>query len=232
LIHIEEGCHPVTLATAQCLAAIFFDECHVCITQDFRPAMHKIKALLTAVPVAKYFLTATLPPVLEASFKAKLVLPAYGTGILRAATNRSAMRYMVQFVCGGTGLGSAATLALMQAAKELVLSHPAGAIMIICPTQAEATAAAGHFGRACICSSMNPTTKAETLAGWLSCSSTEQNDSFRNLAGTTAIGTGINPANVVLVIHLGGAYDLMSYAQESGRGGRGRGGQPSTVLQI
>jgi superfamily II DNA helicase RecQ len=30
------------LAGSQRLAALFFDECHVCVTQDFRPAMPKM----------------------------------------------------------------------------------------------------------------------------------------------------------------------------------------------
>ncbi|KAJ1018601.1 hypothetical protein NDA16_004883 [Ustilago loliicola] len=48
------------LVQQECLAAIFFDKFHVCITQDsFRPAMAKIKQLMMSAPVLQYFLTAT-----------------------------------------------------------------------------------------------------------------------------------------------------------------------------
>ncbi|KAJ1025241.1 hypothetical protein NDA16_002745 [Ustilago loliicola] len=101
------------LVQQECLAAIFFDECHVCITQDsFRPAMAKIKQLMMSAPVLQYFLTAT--PMLF----------------------------------------------------------------------------------------------------------TETENSKHILVGTTAIGTGINPQHVSLVVHMGRAYDMVSYVQESGCAGR------------
>jgi superfamily II DNA helicase RecQ len=73
--------------------------------------------------------------------------------------------------------------------------------------------------------------KEEKLAIWFGCSSTEQDGRVRILVGTTANGTGINPQNVALVIQLGGAWDLISYAQESGSGGR-KGQQSAVVLLL
>ena len=80
------------------LAAIFFDECHVCIMQeDFCPSMAKIKQLVTTICVPQYFLTATLLPSLLSSFKAALCLPQDGTGIICAATNWKNISYVVQW---------------------------------------------------------------------------------------------------------------------------------------
>ncbi len=89
-----ENCHSLEFANwaralqeEKLLAAIFFDECHVCLTQvSFRSSMDNIKALLSSVHVPQYFLTATLPPSLVAAFKTTLHLPHDGTGIIRAST--------------------------------------------------------------------------------------------------------------------------------------------------
>ena len=71
------------LAQQEWLAAIFFDECHVCLMQSsFWPAMDKIKVLLAAVQVQQYFLMATLPPTLVSEFKLTLNLPQDGTGMI------------------------------------------------------------------------------------------------------------------------------------------------------
>ncbi|KAJ1039537.1 hypothetical protein NDA10_000910 [Ustilago hordei] len=88
--------------------------------------------------------------------------------------------------------------------QQLLRSHPHGSIMVICRSRIA----------------------AETTARLL----TEMDNSKRVLVGTTAIGTGINPQHVSLVVHMGGAYDMVSYVQESGRAGRS--GQPAKAVMM
>ncbi|KAJ1031372.1 hypothetical protein NDA16_000813 [Ustilago loliicola] len=81
------------------LAAIFFDECHVVLTQScFHPAMTKVKALMTSVPAPQHFLTATMPLSMLNSFKAELLLPQDGTGVIRASTNHKNISYAVELL--------------------------------------------------------------------------------------------------------------------------------------
>ncbi|KAJ1044346.1 hypothetical protein NDA10_006254 [Ustilago hordei] len=175
----------------ECLAAIFFDECHVCITQDsFRPSMAKIKQLITTVPVPQYFLTATLPPSLLLTFKAALCLPQDGTGIIRAATNRNNIAYSVQW------LPSSATMDFYL--QQLLRSHPHGSIMVICRSRIAAETTARLLSCQCIWSEMDQADKKAILLSWLASSAAEMDNSKRVLVGTTAIGTGINPQHVSL----------------------------------
>lgn len=81
------------------MAAIFFDECHVVLTQScFRPAMTKVKALMTSVPALQYFLMATMPLSMLNSFKAELLLPQDGTGVIHASTNCKNISYVVELL--------------------------------------------------------------------------------------------------------------------------------------
>jgi len=72
--------------------------------------------------------------------------------------------------------------------------------------------------------------KKAILLLWLACSAAETDNSKHVLVGTTAIGTGINPQHVSLVVHLGRAYDMVSYVQESGCGGRNS--QPAKAVML
>ncbi len=67
-----------------------------------------------------------------------------------------------------------------------------------------------------ITSDMDETYKQETISAWLRCSITETCNRKRILAGTTAIGPGINPQHVTLVVHCSNTFDLITYVQESG----------------
>ncbi|KAJ1022606.1 hypothetical protein NDA16_003595 [Ustilago loliicola] len=119
------------LVQQECLAAIFFDECHVCVTQDsFWPAMAKTKQLMMSAPVLQYFLTATLPPSLVTSLKNTLGLPQDGTGIIRATTNHNNIAYAVQWT------SSSAQMEFY--IQQLVRTHLQGGIMVICHSKVTA----------------------------------------------------------------------------------------------
>ncbi|CDR98518.1 hypothetical protein [Sporisorium scitamineum] len=106
------------------LAVLFFDKCHITVTAGYRASMEKIKQLIAKFLVAMYFLTTTLPPSMLASFKAALLLPQDGTGLIRAATNRKNIAYVV-------------TLVVSQQEKEhqlqsLLAKYISGLVMIFC----------------------------------------------------------------------------------------------------
>ncbi|EST06013.2 Helicase, C-terminal, partial [Kalmanozyma brasiliensis GHG001] len=225
-----ENCHSVEFANwarvlqeEKQLAAIFFDECHVCLTQSsFRPAMDKIKALLSSVHVQQYFLTATLPPSLVSILKTTLQLPHDGTGMIRASTNRKNISYAVQQLTSEDSV--------LLCLEDLLAAHPTGAVMVFCVSKPATTFTATALGCPFITSDMDETYKQTTISTWLRCSTTETDNSKRILAGTTAIGTGINPQHVKLVVHCSNTFDMISYVQESGRAGRN--GAPATAVLL
>lgn len=93
--------------------------------------------------------------------------------------------------------------------------------MVICHKKATAEIMARKLHCQFIWSNMAEAEKKAILLLWLACSAAEMDKSKCVLVGTTAIGTGIHPQHVSLVVHMGGAYDMVSYVQESGCAGRG-----------
>ncbi|KIS66241.1 uncharacterized protein UMAG_12032 [Mycosarcoma maydis] len=204
------------------LAALFFDECHVAITQvHFRPVMDKIKRLMSSVAMPLYFLTATLPPSMVTSFKESLMLPQDDAGLIRAATNRKNVSYLVKQV--------ASTAQLPFCLQSLLRAHPCGPVMVFCKSKSNAEMLAGDLGCPFVASEIEAERKMATLQAWLTCAATETGDTLRFMVGTSAIGTGTHPPHVQLVAQYGDAWDLVSYVQESGRAGRS-GGPASAVL--
>lgn len=201
----------VSLQAQSRLQAVFFDESHVCITQaSFRSAMDKVWSFFAALEVPKYFLTATLPPSMVATFKAALSLQ--NLGMIRAQTNRANISYAVQKLTS--------TMSAHSAISELLANHPCGAVMVFSPSKAEVKALAEHLGCAYLHSDVLEQARSKMLSTWLLCSATQTDNCKRVLVGTSGIGCGINPHNVVLVVHCGSTWDMVSYVQESGRAGR------------
>jgi len=197
------------------LAAIFFDECHVCMTQsDFRPSMKDIRQFLAVfqAQAPQYFLTATLPPSLESEFKATLGLSDKSSRLLRTTTNRKNISYAVECLDSNKDIQARAL--------NLLRAYPTGAVMIFFKSKDEAWDMSQKIGCSLLHSDLPEWKKNPTLTSWLQCSADEKEDKKRVIVGTSAIGTGINPQHVRLVVHCDGAWDMVSYLQESGRGGR------------
>ncbi|TKY87886.1 hypothetical protein EX895_002982 [Sporisorium graminicola] len=184
--------------------------------------MDKFKRLVSSVTVPLYFLTATLPPSMVASFKESLMLPQDGAGLIRAATNRKNISYLVKQV--------ASTAQLPFCLQGLLRAHPCGPVMVFCKSKSNAEMLDGDLGCPFVTSQIEAESKMATLLAWLACAASETRDSTRIMVGTSAIGTGINPPYVQLVVHYGGASDLVSYVQESGRAGRS--GDPTSAVLL
>ncbi|KAJ1028352.1 hypothetical protein NDA16_001522 [Ustilago loliicola] len=151
------------------LAAIFFDECHVVLTQScFHPAMTKVKALMTSVPAPQHFLTATMPLSMLNSFKAELLLPQDGTGVIRASTNHKNISYAVELL---TSAGE-----MQFSLNHHLESVTHGAVMVICKSKAAAEAAAGKLGCWWVASDMQEKDKHSIISAWLQCLAIEDDN--------------------------------------------------------
>lgn len=92
------------LAAAQDLDRIVFDKAHLTVTaSDYRQAIVDL-ALLRGVRTQFIYLTATLPPTMQATFKEQnnLVHPK----VVQASTNQRNLFYMVHRARGVSGVGS------------------------------------------------------------------------------------------------------------------------------
>lgn len=90
------------MASRQQLDWLFFDECHVLLTQStFREQLQQFNGLFN-LNIRLCLLTATLPPSLETVYRRRLALPAWT--LLREETNRANLRYEVTLHADSKGV--------------------------------------------------------------------------------------------------------------------------------
>ncbi|HEY0934969.1 MAG TPA: DEAD/DEAH box helicase, partial [Trebonia sp.] len=202
------------LAAAQDLGRIVFDEAHLTVTaSDYRQAMVDL-ALIRSGRTQFVYLTATLPPTMQAVFEEQnnLVNPK----VIWALTNRRNLFYMVQRAAGpGSLLEDGARRARDARQASGLFDHTTDKIILYTRAREEAaelaellrcplyTAVAGTAER-----------KEELLRTWLACPDQPY------LVATSALSAGFDYAHVRLVMHVGEPHSLVDFAQESGRAGR------------
>ncbi|BFZ55994.1 hypothetical protein PYCC9005_003036 [Savitreella phatthalungensis] len=96
--------------------------------------------------------------------------------------------------------------------------------MVICKTRHAATQLAEENSWPLIHRSVHHIQRERILAAW------RQDSSRLVIVGTTALGTGLDCADIRLVVHSNAPYSLIDYAQEIGRAGRDGKGAWSYVL--
>jgi ATP-dependent DNA helicase RecQ len=183
------------------------DEAH-CISQwgyDFRPAyleIHRIREQLPQVPMLA--LTASATPEVQADIIAKLTLRS--PGIFRKSFRRDNLRYFILpeenvvprivEICRrtlGTGIIYVRTRRLTTQLAKVLLG--------------QGIAAAAYHG------GLPNSERDQVQQDWLS-------GTHRVMVATNAFGMGIDKPDVRFVIHHNLPFDLESYYQEAGRGGR------------
>jgi len=185
------------------LAHVFFDECHVAVTDtSYREKLQWLWQL-RYLECRFTCLTATLLITLEPVLRANLLLQH--AQIYRQSTMRRMIRYQV-VDCHRQGL--------WEAAKPLIrgLPLPLGSRGVIyVRSYAQGESVAEEMG--CPFYKATATDKQELLTEWAS-------GSGGWMVATGALGTGIDIPGVVYIIHLGRPYGLTSFMQQAGRGGR------------
>jgi superfamily II DNA helicase RecQ len=187
------------------LRRVVVDECHLIFTSsDWRPKLAKLKNLrLLLCPII--LLTATLPPVREGELGESMLVQA--AKYIRASTVRVNTRYFVSWC----KQGEAQEMALATCRRQLQrLEERRLKGVVYCHSKAQCEAIAEALG--CGYYHAGVVDRAERLEEWL------QEGGF--IVATSALGTGVDFAGIVFILHVGMPWSMIDFAQESGRGGR------------
>jgi superfamily II DNA helicase RecQ len=187
------------------LAHMFFDECHVAFTDTSYRRQLQWLWQLRYLDCPFTCLTATLLVSLEDILRERLLIK-HAT-LFRRSTMRRTIRYKVI---------ETESKGPLEYAKELIPSLPLplgkrGVIYV--RSYAAGEALQEEFGFPFYKARCEE--KAEVLAEWVNGSG-----SGGWILATGALGTGVNIADIIYVVHIDRPYGLTSFMQQSGRGGR------------
>jgi superfamily II DNA helicase RecQ len=190
------------------LQRIVLDECHLVLTaRHWRENLLKVKNLrLLGCPMV--LLTATLPPLQEAELEASMLVK--NATYIRASTVRPNARYFVSW-CAREALESTALTMCKRWAGRLQRTGQKGVVYCLSKAQSEQMAEA--LGCAYYHAGVDVEERAERLQAWV-----EQGGL---IVATSALGTGVDYAGIVYILHVGMPWSITDFAQASGRGGRG-----------
>jgi superfamily II DNA helicase RecQ len=202
------------LAATQNLGRIVFDEAHLTVTaSEYRQAMVDL-ALIRNVRTQFVYLTATLPPTMQATFEEQnnLVNPK----VIRASTNRRNLFYMVQRATRrGSLLEEGAQRAKDAWENSQLLDRARDKIILYVRTKEDAATLAELLHCSQYTADIGTAEqKEELLRMWLAFSDQPY------IVATSALSAGFDYAHVRLVIHVDEPSSLVDFAQESGRAGR------------
>src|SRR5579862_514407 len=183
------------------LDRIVIDECHILLNTrlDFRRKLQKLRKVVEFA-VQLVLLTATLPISKESELLSMISIEA--PVMFREHTTRHSIAYAVQR-CQAEHMD--------EVVMQLVGRQEYGRVIVYggrveyCRKLADMLNCKAYFAEAI--------EKTEALKEWIEGKS-------RVIVGTNALGLGIDVADVRLVLHVGGIFNLLDYGQESGRAGR------------
>jgi superfamily II DNA helicase RecQ len=199
-LHFAKG-----LALHGQLLHVFFDECHVAFTDtSYRRKLRELWQL-RYLNCPFTCLTATLLVSLEHVLRERLLIP--GALLFRRSTMRPTIRYQVL---------DSRDVSPIEYTKGLIPSLPLppakrGVIYVRSYIAGEALQEAFGFPFY----KAKSEEKAEVLQEW-----THGSGSGGWILATGALGTGVNIADIVYVVHVDRPYGITSFMQQSGRGGR------------
>ncbi|KFZ23509.1 hypothetical protein V502_02010, partial [Pseudogymnoascus sp. VKM F-4520 (FW-2644)] len=194
------------------LVCIVFNECHTVMdsTPDFRPQMQQLGALSTR-EVQMVFLTATLPKHTEPEFMQIMKIKPEEVQTFQGPTTQPNIAYSVHEYAKESN----ETDAICWLVGEKLEQYTAPAKIIVYRGTIERTQ---ELSKALGCQQYyckvgDREEKGAIMERW-------QRGDGQLIVATNAFGLGIDAPNVWVVIHAGDIYQMQSYSQESGCGGR------------
>ena len=189
------------------LSLIAVDEAH-CISEwghDFRPAyrkINKIRSIFPSLPVLA--LTASATPKVVQDIQSELVFKE--PKVFRQSFKRPNLAYKIW-----------KTEDKYNTAAQIV-RHQKGSSIIYCNTRRQTEQLAYFFNQSGLSSDffhggLSADDKKKKLSDW-------QNGSIQHITATTAVGMGIDKADVRTLVHMQLPESIEHYYQETGRAGR------------
>ena len=198
-----------TLQDRANLAWIGFDECHIAIKdKGFRKAMSNLPVLAAIAP-RRIMTTATLPAHMEMDIRTEFNMSHART--IRASTARLDIEYRVKVLDDNNFTATSIEYILdkvrkMSDRKALVIVYPIKETFV--EEYAHTLNAYRFYSKL--------EDKWNQLSEWSSGSRSNI------MVATSALGTGLDIANVALTFHVDAMIDPFDFVQESGRSARGR----------
>lgn len=207
------------------VARIVLDECHLILLWEYFRKFSAIgcrirPAEAQSVPIV--CLTATLPGAMVQRLTDILCLDISCLKLYRATNSRPNLSYEVQHVPFQTSERMIETCSTL-AADELLRMSQAERMIVFCLTVNDCVTLFQRLkGRICeemVCmyhGSMSHQEREKNFNSWVSAASAKP----IAMIATSAFSCGIDYPHVRMVLHVGGARNIVELAQESGRAGR------------
>lgn len=208
------------LLCAGLLQRIFIDECHTVIMDiGYRAKLGELRSLHRyGCPIV--LLTATLPVVLEDWFRGEML--AQSAVIVRDRTTKLNCRYRVEQVKPGAGAVEKRTVEVIEQLDAQLTGHQKG--VIYCRSRGQCEAMAEAIGCGVHHSGMTEKDRYEARMAWI------EGRASRWIVATTGLGTGVDIAGIVAVVHVEQPYGLVDFVQQTGRGGRRAGEVVKSII--
>ncbi len=206
------------------LRRIFVDEGHTIIMDaGYRARLAELRGLYRYdCPVV--LLTATLPVRMEGWFRRTMV--AEDAVLVRARTVKKNIRYRVVTVAPGKGKPVEAEVVrrVVQLSGRMQGDEKG---VVYCRSKTKCEALAGQIGCGFYHSGVEAAVRRATLEGW-----TRGAEGQRWIVATTGLGTGVDIAGIVAVVHAEQPYGLVDFVQQTGRGGRRAGETVDSIVVL
>jgi superfamily II DNA helicase RecQ len=196
------------------LDRIVVDEAHTVLNDQmgFRKQMQQL-GVLTQMATQTILMTATLPPSREATLWRRMGWRAEEVRMFRGATTRANVRYRVERVRGRNGgeEGEGVRQKVRECIGRWSEGTDGGKVVIYANTVDKVQGLAAELE--CEAYHHHAAEKAEIMGRFRSGES-------RVIVATSALGMGIDIADIRAVVHVDIPRTLLDYGQESGRAGR------------
>lgn len=193
------------------LRRIVIDEVHLLLTSDYREAARRAIVVRTAaIPILA--LSATVPPALVDELRQTIASSALT--VLRAPSTRD--NISISIINSSDNSPTPAVVKVIQERENKLGGNNRVIVYVMSRAQATtmATALTDALGQTAVAytAELSDEQQQQVVQEW-------QAGDSSIIVATTAFGVGVHYAHVRLVIVVGG-YDLLSVAQQFGRGGR------------
>jgi superfamily II DNA helicase RecQ len=197
-------------ATRQ-LDRIVIDKCHIVLNRryTFRKQMQQLSRL-AAAKTQMVLLTATLPPSEEDELFRRMYVEREQVTLFQAATARTNVAYQVIQV-GKAAKKKEVDEMVLRMVRQKLRKHSQGKIVVYSNSVAKVKELAPKLD--CHAYRHRAVGKASMLEEFAA-------GSKRVIVATSALGMGVDIADIRCIIHINWPFTVLDYAQESGRAGR------------